>query len=320
MRILIAEDEAISRRLLVRTLEHAGYEMVVVDNGAKACRELCREGGPRLALLDWMMPEVDGLAVCREVRKRSDHPYVYIVLLTAKESKEDVVAGLESGADDYLTKPFHPDELKARLRAGIRVLDLEDKLVEAREEMRYRATHDSLTALLNRGVVMDLLGRELARSQRERNCTAVMFGDLDHFKSINDNHGHAAGDDVLREVAKRLIGSVRSYDFVSRFGGEEFLVVLNNCDPVSAPFRAEQIRQTIGAKPIQTVAGPLQVTMSAGLLLTSEWGILATEQILGEADAALYLAKSAGRNCLRRAIPVAADGAGVILNSSNVSG
>lgn len=305
MRILIAEDEAVARRLLARTLEHAGYEVTIMEDGAKACRELCREGGPRLALLDWMMPEMDGPSVCREVRKRNDRPYVYVVLLTAKEEKSDVVAGLESGADDYLTKPFHPDELKARLRAGIRVLDLEDKLVEAREEMRYRATHDSLTALLNRGVVMDLLARELARSQRERNCTAVILADLDHFKNINDTYGHAAGDEVLREVSRRLVGTVRSYDFVGRFGGEEFLIALNNCDPASAPYRAEQIRNSICAKPVQTVVGPVSVTMSAGLLLTTDWGLLPIEQILGEADAALYAAKSAGRNCLRHATPLA---------------
>jgi two-component system, cell cycle response regulator len=130
------------------------------------------------------------------------------------ESKEDIVAGLESGADDYLVKPFDPDELKARLRTGERILHLEDRLVEAREEMRFRATHDHLTSLWNRGVIMDLLGRELARSQRENGYTAVLLGDLDHFKSINDTHGHLVGDQVLREVARRLLLSVRSYDFV----------------------------------------------------------------------------------------------------------
>jgi two-component system cell cycle response regulator len=317
MRILVAEDEAISRRLLMRTLEQAGYEVIAVENGAKACRELCHEGGPRLALLDWMMPEIDGPGVCRQVRKRSDHPYVYIVLLTAKEAKEDVVAGLESGADDYLTKPFDTEELKARLRAGLRVLDLEDKLVEAREEMRYRATHDSLTALLNRGVVMDLLNRELARSQRERNCTAVILADIDHFKNINDMYGHPAGDDVLREISRRLVATVRSYDFIGRFGGEEFLIVLNNCDPASAPFRAEQIRQAICAKPMQTRVGGLNVTISAGLLLTTDWGALPIEQVLSEVDSALYSAKAAGRNCLRRAAPVAGEALPSILRGGS---
>src|SRR5438445_10860755 len=136
------------------------------------------------------MPELDGPGVCREVRKRKQQSYVYMVLLTSKESKEDVVAGLESGADDYLTKPFNAEELKARLRTGLRILELEDRLVEAREEMRFKATHDGLTSLWNRGVILDLLGRELARSRRERVSTAILICDLDHFKNVNDTYGH----------------------------------------------------------------------------------------------------------------------------------
>jgi PleD family two-component response regulator len=151
-----------------------------------------------------------------------------MVLLTSNESNEDVVAGLESGADDYLTKPFDQEELKARLRTGLRILNLEDRLVEAREKIRFQATHDGLTTLWNRGVIVDLLRSELARSRRERVSTAILMCDLDHFKSVNDTYGHLAGDDVLRGTAKRLRSSVRSYDFVGRYGGEEFLVVLNN--------------------------------------------------------------------------------------------
>src|SRR5713226_2039822 len=234
MKILIADDDALSRRLLEKTLERAGYVVTAVENGRQAVEQLVRQDAPRLALLDWMMPEIDGTGVCREVRRRRDHGYVYMVLLTSKESKEDIVTGLRSGADDYLTKPFNAEELKARLRTGRRILELEDHLVEAREQMRFKATHDHLTTLWNRGVIMDLLGRELTRSQRENGCTAVLLGDLDRFKSVNDTHGHLVGDQVLREVARRLLLSVRSYDFVGRYGGEEFLVVLNNCRPDSA--------------------------------------------------------------------------------------
>ncbi len=177
----------------------AGYEVTAVENGRLAVEHLCPGDGPRLALVDWEMPEVNGPGVCREVRKRKEQSNVYMVLLTSKESKEDVVAGLESGADDYLTKPFDPEELKARLRTGLRILNLEDRLVEAREKMRFQATHDGLTTLWNRGVIVDLLGRELARSRRERVSTAILMCDLDHFKSVNDTYGHLAGDDVLRE-------------------------------------------------------------------------------------------------------------------------
>jgi len=303
MRILIADDELMSRKLLQKTLERAGYEVTATEDGRLAADQLCQVGGPRLALLDWVMPELDGPGVCREVRKRKEQSYVYMVLLTSKESKEDVVAGLESGADDYLTKPFDPEELKARLRTGLRILNLEDRLVEAREAMRFQATHDGLTTLWNRGVIMDLLGRELARSRRERISTALLMCDLDHFKNVNDTYGHLAGDDVLKETAKRLLASVRSYDFVGRYGGEEFLVVLNNCNPAYAFARAEEIRKAIAQRPVPSSSGPVPVTMSLGLLLSQEWGCRPMEELLHEADAALYAAKAAGRNCVKVASP-----------------
>jgi two-component system cell cycle response regulator len=303
MRILIADDDMMSRKLLQKTLERAGYEVTAVENGRLAAEQLCPADGPRLALLDWVMPELDGPGVCREVRKRNQQSYVYMVLLTSKESKEDVVAGLESGADDYLTKPFDPEELKARLRTGLRILDLEDRLVEAREEMRFQATHDGLTALWNRGVILDLLERELARSRREHVTTSILMCDLDHFKSVNDTYGHLAGDDVLKETAKRLLASVRSYDFVGRYGGEEFLVVLNNCNPPYALARAEEIRKAIARKPVLSASGPIPITVSLGLLMSLEWGRLPMEELLHEADAALYAAKAAGRNCVRVASP-----------------
>jgi two-component system cell cycle response regulator len=306
LRILIADDEAISRRLLEKTLERAGYEVTAVGNGRLAVEQLKLSDGPRLALLDWVMPELDGPGVCREVRRHQDQQersYVYMVLLTSKESKEDIVTGLESGADDYLTKPFNVDELKARLRTGQRILHLEGRLVEAREMMRFKATHDALTSIWNRGVIMDLLGRELARSQRETGCTILLLGDVDHFKSINDTYGHPVGDEVLQEIARRLLLSIRSYDFVGRYGGEEFLLVLNNCKPEFAQARAEEIRRVIGSRPIPTAGGALQVTMSFGLLLSRDWGIRPVEVLLYEVDAALYAAKAAGRNCVRPAKP-----------------
>jgi diguanylate cyclase (GGDEF)-like protein len=303
MRILIADDDSMSRRLIQKTLERDGYEVTAVENGRLAAEQLCTPDGPRIALLDWVMPELDGPGVCREVRQNEQHSYVYMVLLTSKEAKEDVIAGLQSGADDYLTKPFNPEEMKARLRTGLRILDLEDRLIEAREDMRFKATHDPLTALWNRGVIQELLERELVRSHREQVSTAILLGDLDHFKKVNDTYGHLAGDEVLRETARRLLGSVRSYDFVGRYGGEEFLIVLNNCNPAYGFARAEEIRKAIGQHPIQTPVGPVPVTMSLGLLLSQEWGLRPAEVLLREVDAALYAAKSAGRNCVKVARP-----------------
>jgi two-component system cell cycle response regulator len=303
MRILIAEDDAISRTLLERTLQRAGYAVISVENGAQAIAELIKQDAPRLALLDWIMPEMDGVEVCREIRRREEQAYTYLILLSSKESKQDVIAGLESGADDYLTKPFDVDELKARLRTGHRILELEDHLVEARESMRFQATHDLLTSLWNRGMIVELMSHEIMRSRRERSCSAVMMCDIDHFKNVNDQYGHAIGDEVLREVARRLHNSVRSYDMVGRYGGEEFLVALNKCDPGSAVARADNLRTKISGRPIQTAGAPMNVTISIGLALSTEFTECTVEEIMHQADMALYAAKAAGRDCVRVAQP-----------------
>jgi diguanylate cyclase (GGDEF)-like protein len=168
--------------------------------------------------------------------------------------------------------------------------------VEARENMRFKATHDALTSLFNRGVIMELLGREISRSRRERVPTAILHCDVDHFKNINDTHGHLIGDEVLQEAARRLLLSVRSYDYVGRYGGEEFLIIMNNCDPVSAPRRAEEIRRSLSDTPVQTAVGPLLVTMSMGVHQTQNWGARTVEELLHEVDSAMYAAKAAGRN------------------------
>ncbi|HEY8714741.1 MAG TPA: diguanylate cyclase [Candidatus Acidoferrum sp.] len=296
MKILIADDDSLSRHMLETTLRRAGYDVVAVSDGLAAADQLCHIDGPRLALLDWEMPELDGPTVCQRVRSVKDQSYVYMILLTSKGLKTDIVTGLSSGADDYLTKPFDPDELKARLRTGQRILHLEGRLVEAREDMRFKATHDALTSLFNRGVIMDLLGREVSRSRREHVPTAILLGDIDHFKEINDTHGHQIGDEVLREVARRLLLSVRSYDYVGRYGGEEFLVILNNCPAASAPGRSEEIRTALSGAPVETSVGQFPVTMSMGMHQTENWGSRSVEELLHEVDIALYAAKEAGRN------------------------
>jgi diguanylate cyclase (GGDEF)-like protein len=181
---------------------------------------------------------------------------------------------------------------------------LEDRLVEARETMRFKATHDPLTSLFNRGVIVDLLSRELTRTRREGGCTVVMLGDLDYFKSVNDGYGHTVGDEVLREVARRLLASVRSYDFVGRYGGEEFLIVLNNCESGQASVRAEEVRAGIANAPIQTSRGALPITISLGVLASRDWELELVEEILSATDSALYRAKAEGRNCVSGAKPI----------------
>jgi diguanylate cyclase (GGDEF)-like protein len=299
MRILVADDDPVSLRIMQRTVEKCGYEVITADNGRKAVAALCREDGPRLALIDWMMPELDGPSVCREVRSRPHEAYVYIMLLTSKQQIEDVVKGLEAGADDYLTKPCHPAELKARLHTGRRILELEDNLVVAREEMRFKATHDSLTSLWDRGSIFALLKNELSRASRENSTVSLMICDIDHFKQINDVHGHLIGDEVLQQLSTRLQDLVRPYDGVGRYGGEEFLVVLGGCDAESLRKRAEEVRQGICKAPFHTKNGPLFVTASIGAITIEEWNrSTPIEPFLKEADAALYRAKDAGRNCV----------------------
>jgi diguanylate cyclase (GGDEF)-like protein len=304
MKILIADDDPISRRMMQKMLQDDGYEVVMAEDGLRAAYELSVQDGPRLALIDWMMPGLDGPEVCREVRGKYDQSYVYILLLTSKESSEDIVAGLEAGADDYLTKPCHAAELKARLLTGRRILQLEDKLIEAREEMRFKATHDSLTQLWDRGAIVSLLKNELHRSLRTRKPVSIMLCDVDHFKRVNDQYGHSSGDAVLREVAARLLNGIRSYDAVGlycdavgRYGGEEFLLILSDCDATQIKSRAESIRESIENEAFQTQDCDLSITISIGAATVTDWDkSQSVESLLNQADVALYRAKSEGRN------------------------
>jgi diguanylate cyclase (GGDEF)-like protein len=296
MKILIADDEPMSRRILEVLLIKWGYEVIVTTDGDAAWETLRLPDAPRMALLDWMMPGQNGLEVCRSLRRTRPEPYTYLLLLTAKDAKESVVEGLEAGADDYLTKPFHPQELKARIRVGLRLLDLEDSLVQAREAMRYKATHDTLTGVWNRGSILEMLEREVWRARREGVSLGVLIADLDHFKSVNDTYGHQAGDAVLREVTRRMQAVVRPYDAIGRHGGEEFLVLLPGCNGAETLEKAERMREAIVRDPVLTEAGLLKVTMSVGAVATADWPGDSATQLLHMADAALYRAKADGRN------------------------
>jgi diguanylate cyclase (GGDEF)-like protein len=241
-----------------------------------------------------MMPGADGLAVCRAIRQRAGQ-YIYVILLTARNRQEDLVEGLLAEADDFLKKPLDPVELRARLRSGERVLALQERLLVAQETLRHQATHDVLTGIWNRAMVVDQLERELARSRREGQSLAIILADLDHFKSVNDTYGHAAGDAVLREAASRLVGVPRRYDFVGRYGGEEFLLVLPNCELPEAAMVAERVRTAVADAPISVGTIRLPLTVSLGVACTSGKDD-AAEILLQQADEALYHAKALGRN------------------------
>ncbi|HTR48862.1 MAG TPA: diguanylate cyclase [Verrucomicrobiae bacterium] len=295
-RILIAEDDPVLRRMLEALLIKSGYEVVAVADGTQALRVLESEGAPSLAILDWVMPGMEGPQVCEKVRQRRDRPYVYILLLTALTQKGNVLYGLESGADDYLTKPFDAQELRARVRVGLRILSLQQSLISAREELRFQATHDGLTGVFNRGAVLEAIHRERSRQKREGGALGVILADLDHFKQINDTHGHLLGDAVLKEAARRMGNCVRPYDTVGRYGGEEFLIVVPSADARGALSLAERMRETIAASPIMTDAGPINVTASFGVAASDPREPIAADTLLLRVDDALYRAKELGRN------------------------
>jgi diguanylate cyclase (GGDEF)-like protein len=295
-RILIAEDDPVSRRLLEVFLVKWGFEVVVATNGLDALQLLERMDAPRLAVLDWMMPGLEGVQVCQRLRAATDRPYVYVLLLTARAQKEDLLHGLESGADDYLTKPFDAQELRARLHVGQRVLDLQDRLIAVGDELLFRATHDNLTGVANRGVILDMVHRERMRQSREGKSFGIVMADIDHFKYVNDTYGHAIGDLVLQETTRRMSASIRPYDFVGRYGGEEFLIVVPMSDTSGLMGLAERIRRSIEAKPIHTDSGEIAITASFGVAMSPESSPLETSELLRQADDALYRAKQRGRN------------------------
>jgi diguanylate cyclase (GGDEF)-like protein len=296
LKVLIADDNTVSLLLLERLLSKWGYEVIQARDGAGAWEILQAEDPPRLVILDWMMPGMSGPEVCCEARKRVASAYAYILLVTSKEDKQDVIQGLEAGADDYLTKPFFPEELRARLRVGLRILELEDKLVTASNVLQYKATHDELTGLLNRASIDELLRRELERAKRGGGVCGVIFADVDHFKSVNDKLGHAAGDAVLCQAAQRLTAGVRGYDAVGRYGGEEFLIVLPGCDVSSLRQRAENILEGFRAQPFNALESSISIRVSLGAACSSSWSSVALEVIVRAADQALYRAKHNGRD------------------------
>jgi len=294
-KILLADDDPICRRLVQKRLQDWGYQVILAEDGRRAWEILQQsEEPPSLIILDWLMPGMNGIEICCKIRQRQQHSYQYILLLSGKDEKQDVVAGLDAGADDYLTKPFDVGELRARIRSGMRIISLQQQLIQAQEDLRFQATHDALTGIWGRGAVLDLLSCELRRGRRTEAYTGVLMIDLDHFKNINDSYGHLAGDDVLKQTASRITRAVRSYDFVGRYGGEEFIAILSNCSVQDLRTIGERTRQAVAELPILTGGIRVNVTVSIGGAV----GLYGTPEVdlLAAADAALYEAKRTGRD------------------------
>ena len=292
--VLVADDDAGSRLRLQTALRAWGYEVTIATNGREALDQIGSPDGPSLAILDWSMPEADGLQVCRSIRSALDSRYVYAILLTGHDGDDDVLAGFDAGADDYITKPFNTKELRARVRSGARIVQLQQQLIAAREELREKSIRDPLTGLLTRGAFFEICELEFARAVRGGGPLALIMADIDHFKSINDRHGHLGGDDVLRDVARRLQATFRKEDAVGRFGGEEFVALAIGCGADDAMGLAERFRQAVGRDAFLAGSNPLAVTTSVGVAAgTAADGLQA---LLHAADKALYQAKATGRN------------------------
>jgi two-component system, cell cycle response regulator len=289
MKVLLVEDSYIERRKLGSYLTDWGFDHTAVGSGTEAVKLLEGENPPDLALLDWVLPGLDGIDVLRRIRRGSRENYIYTVMLTAKSHKQDRMTAMEAGADDYLSKPVDAAELRSRIMVGKRIIELQQSL-------RFAATHDFLTNLLNRSEILASLERELSRAGREAKPTTVILGDIDHFKRINDTLGHAAGDEVLKEVARRLKLDLRPYDVVGRYGGEEFLIILPGCNLTAGARRADGIRQRVARDPITTPFGTSSAAISMGVTAANSSREISLIEFLQQADVSLYEAKKKGRN------------------------
>ena len=291
MKVLIAEDEPVSRRLLESFLIKWGYDVLVTCDGSEAWDVLQKPDAPNLVISDWMMPNMDGLELCRKIREMEKSGYIYFIILTAKGSKRDVVEGLEAGADDYLTKPFNRDELRYRLKIGERIIRLEHRILQL-------ATIDSLTGVLNRRAFMERMEEEINRAVRESSPLSLLLADIDYFKKINDNYGHQAGDLVLQEFSNQLTLSSRPYDFVGRYGGEEFVVCLPGADKSKSRAVAERVRKKVEEMKIMLPDGSqsIRITASFGAASLSLESKEDADSLIKRADEAMYTAKREGRN------------------------
>ena len=302
MRILVVDDEPLSRHVLQAAVEQLGHQWTAAENG-QAAWQCFNQDRPDVLITDLLMPEVDGLELCRRVRADTRAGYTYIILIPVLGERQDIVRGMDAGADDYLIKPVQLFDLEDRLIAAQRVTDLHAELDRHRAALAHLARHDPLTGLGNRRSLDEDLDVLLARSQRYGRRFALAMCDIDRFKAYNDTHGHQAGDQALRVVAATIAQELRGGDSVYRYGGEEFLLILPEQTPDTTLVAVERVRSAVQRLAIpHPAAGPGGIlTLSAGIAAFDPDEAPTAEELLQRADAALYRAKAAGRNQLASA-------------------
>ena len=296
MKILLAEDDLTSRTILTAILEKWGYEPIAAKDGQEAWEILQKTDSPKLVLLDWRMPGVDGLEVCRRIRRHSRGDSIYVIILTSRSEKKNIVAGLDAGANDYIVKPYDNKELRARVNVGRRMIEMQMELEEAKNALAHEAMLDHLTGILNRRAILDILERELSRARRDGKMVSIGMCDLDHFKQINDRYGHQAGDEVLCGFTRTVQSNLRDYDVLGRYGGEEFLLVMYGSENLQQEKIYERLCARVAKVGMPTRAGDISITVSIGVACSN--GKSTVDKILAEADTALYRAKAQGRNCV----------------------
>ena len=292
--VLVVDDSAVSRKLLEHALENQPYEVLFAKDGAEGLR-LFDKHAPPLVITDWMLPDISGPELCQKIRA-SAKGYTYIVILTSNSDKEDLVQGLAAGADDYLTKPFDASELQARIGVGRRTVELHREIAGKNKELEELALTDHLTGLPNRRAVEEFAERQLRGAVRHRFSLWIMLPDLDAFKRVNDEFGHAAGDEVLKRFAEILKANTRAADICGRLGGDEFVLALSHVSKEDISRTAERLREEFACEKFKFGGKSARVTASFGIAGFQEMGTPELRQLLDRADRALYAAKQAGRN------------------------
>jgi diguanylate cyclase (GGDEF)-like protein len=311
LRVLLVDDDRAIRTLYKSLLEKAGHDVIVADNG-RAALEIVKTNPPQLIISDWMMPEMDGIEFCKELRKNPEWNKIYVFIVTAQESTEKLVEAFEAGVDDYLSKPINPRVLAARLRAAQRIIQMQetqeedrlqlrkfaDELAQSNKRLQELALTDALTSLPNRRYGIERLEQEWAVALRGGRSVCCMMVDIDRFKAINDTYGHHFGDEALKTVATSLRHAARKQDVVCRLGGEEFLVICADTDAHAGFQYAERLRQHVASQQLKVEDKTLQVTVSIGIAASAQ--MESVEAMMHQADERLYAAKAAGRNCTVR--------------------